>query len=141
MRFEQHGTHIALFSCYRDPDERATQLCRLVIKSKEPNGGTVQIPLLHNSVVVWSLDANRRHLHKIVLDAAGQGPPNEWLGVTFRTSHTFVQARGAGAFFEDGTPLTVADAAQRRQLYMLRGNENRCCGGRHALRGTIKCES
>jgi hypothetical protein len=120
----EEGSYIALFSCYRHP-ERATAPRLLVVESKEPGGGTFQIPLAHNSVVVFSLDTNRRFKHKIVLEDATRAPENDWLGVTLRTSRTFVRFRDAQAYLEDGTPLTLADDAQRQELYQLRGRENR----------------
>ncbi|HXS19016.1 MAG TPA: hypothetical protein VN764_17580, partial [Polyangiaceae bacterium] len=46
---------IAIYSCYRSPDLSAPPR-KLVIESKEPNGGSFEVPLLHDSVVVFSLD-------------------------------------------------------------------------------------
>mmetsp|Transcript_21064 Transcript_21064/g.32155 ORF Transcript_21064/g.32155 Transcript_21064/m.32155 type:complete len:714 (+) Transcript_21064:94-2235(+) len=122
----QDNTFIALFSCYKNPELTApTPPRKLVVESKD-GGGTVEIPLAHNTVVVWSLDANRRFRHKIVLDTTLHPPKNEWLGVTFRTSSTFVQVRGEReAVFEDGSPLTLANAAQRTEFFKLRGRENK----------------
>eukprot|EP00658_Telonema_sp_P-2_P038208 TRINITY_DN27450_c0_g1_i5.p1 TRINITY_DN27450_c0_g1~~TRINITY_DN27450_c0_g1_i5.p1 ORF type:complete len:446 (-),score=77.47 TRINITY_DN27450_c0_g1_i5:233-1570(-) len=123
----QNGTHIALFSCYQSPELAHTPR-KLVVESKGTDGGgTFEIPLLHNSVVVWSLDTNRRFRHKIVLDTSGHRlPENLWLGLTFRTSSTHVQIREDGvASFEDGTPLALADDVQKREFYKLRGAENR----------------
>merc|ERR1712050_536946 len=81
----EEGSSIAVFSCYKHP-ELASPPRKLVVESKEPGGGTFEIPLTHNSVVVFSVETNRRFRHKIVLDAAAQPPENQWLGVTFRTS-------------------------------------------------------
>jgi len=119
----EEGSAIALFSCYRHP-ELASPPRQLVIESKEPGGGTFQIPMTHNSVVVWSLDTNRRYRHKIVLDTAAHPPDNLWLGVTFRTSNTFVRFRDERAWLGDGTPLTLADEDQRREFFTLRRQEN-----------------
>lgn len=119
----EEGSSIAVFSCYRHP-ELANPPRKLVIQSKEPGGSTFEIPLQHNSVVMWSLEANRRFKHKIVLETGAQTPANEWLGVTFRTSKTFVRFRGGQACFEDGTPLTVATNAETREFYRLRRREN-----------------
>jgi len=121
----EEGTAIALFSCYRHPElTTAMPPRKLVIESKD-GCGTIELPLAHNSVVVWTLDTNRRFKHKIVLDAAACPPENEWLGVTLRTSKTFVQVRDGGeAVLEDGTLLTLADEGQRKALYKMRGREN-----------------
>jgi hypothetical protein len=118
------GSTIAVFSCYQHP-ELATTPRKLVIESKEPGGGTFEVPLVHNSVVVFTLETNRRFRHKIVLDTAANPPENQWLGVTFRTSRTFVQFCDGQACLEDGTPLTLANADQRREFVKLRGNENK----------------
>ena len=96
-----------------------------MVQSKASGGDTFAVPLSHNSVVVFSLDTNRRFKHKIVLETAGRPPENQWLGITFRTSSTYVQHRGGRMCFEDGTPLRLADDDQRREFYQLRGRENR----------------
>lgn len=115
---------IALFSCYKHP-ELANPPRKLLVESKEPGGDSFEIPLLHNSVVVFSVDTNRRFKHKIVLDAPGQAPENQWTGITFRTSKTLVQFRGEHAFFLDGTRLSLANDEQAREFYQLRSRENK----------------
>eukprot|EP00300_Choanocystis_sp_HF-7_P008500 c15937_g1_i2.p1 GENE.c15937_g1_i2~~c15937_g1_i2.p1 ORF type:complete len:669 (+),score=130.06 c15937_g1_i2:34-2007(+) len=117
----QEGTNIALFSCYKFPD-RADPPRKLVVQPKA-GGETFEIPLLHQTVVVFSLDTNRRHLHKIVLSAAA--PENEWVGVTFRTSKTFVQLRDKRAHLQDGSQLTLATEVQCKEFYKLRSCENK----------------
>jgi len=107
------GSTIAVFSCYQHP-ELATTPRKLVIESKEPGGGTFEVPLVHNSVVVFTLETNRRFRHKIVLDTAANPPENQWLGVTFRTSRTFVQFCEGEACFEDGAPLTLVGCRPKR---------------------------
>ena len=74
--------------------------------------------------VVFTLAANQRFRHKIVLDPAAGADENEWLGLTFRTSTTFVRQRDGRACFEDGTPLALADEGQRKEFYALRKREN-----------------
>ncbi len=118
------GSSIAVFSCYRHP-EQATPPRMLVIASKEPGGGTFEVPLTHNSVVVFSLDTNRRFTHKIVLDTNARPPDNQWLGLTFRTSRTFVQSREERMVLDGDVLLTLAEEDQRRAFYKLRGRENR----------------
>lgn len=113
---------IAIFSCYQYPV--ANSLRKLLVQSKESDGDPIEIPLTHNSVVVFSVDTNRRFKHKIVLDKSAQTPENQWLGITFRTSKTFVQFRNQDAYFPDDTPLTLANDEQRREFYHLRHREN-----------------
>lgn len=120
----EEGSSIAVFSCYKNPDA-PTPLRKLVIESKDPDGGTMEIPLAHNSVVVFSLDTNRRFRHKIVLNRSTGASENQWLGVTFRTSQTFVQMHDRQAHLEDGTPLTMADEDQSRDFFKLRSCENK----------------
>lgn len=129
-------SYIALYSCYKFSDSTEKQLRKLVVESKEPGGGQFEIPLVHNSVVVFSVETNRLYRHKIVLDIdtySRKSPPeNDWLGVTFRTSKTFVHTTssdvttgGEGIVcFEDGTPLKLADDEQSKEFYKLRRREN-----------------
>ncbi|MEO7327799.1 MAG: hypothetical protein ABI193_04435 [Minicystis sp.] len=114
---------IAIFSCYRYPDVVKPPR-RLLVKSKGSVGRHVDIPLAHNGALVFSVDANRRLEHKIVLDSGARAPENQWLGITFRTSKTVVRFRDGRACFEDGASLTLADEEQKRMFYRLRGREN-----------------
>jgi hypothetical protein len=122
---------IAIFSCYKHP-ESANPPRKLLVELKEPSDdspqGTlrerIEIPLTHNSVVLFDLDTNRRLKHKIVLDKSVQIPENQWLGITFRSSKTFVRFRDKSAYFLDDTRLTLANDEQRREFYHLRHREN-----------------
>jgi hypothetical protein len=113
------GSAIAIYSCYRDPQAPSR---RLVVKPKGPAGAAFEIPLAHDSVVAFDLDTNRRFTHTIAL--AAKAPENDWLGVTFRTSKTFVRFVAGHAELETGSRLTLADEHQRRALFQLRGREN-----------------
>jgi hypothetical protein len=119
----EEGSSIALFSCYKHP-ERANPPRVLVVESKDPGGDRFEIPLTHNSVVVFSLDTNSRFKHKIVLKDAPGRLANEWLGITLRTSQTFVQYDVGEACFEDGTPLVLGNDEQKQAFYSLRRREN-----------------
>jgi len=110
---------IAIFSCYRDPDRPSR---RLVVKSKAPDGLPFEIPLVHGGVVAFSLAANRRHTHTIALTA--NAPDNEWLGITYRTSKTFVRFIDGCPYFADGERLTLATEDQRRDFFQLKRREN-----------------
>ncbi|WP_406065880.1 alpha-ketoglutarate-dependent dioxygenase AlkB [Streptomyces sp. NBC_01077] len=113
---------IAVFSCYQRPE--AIPPRKLIFESKGSGGEKFEIPLAHNSIVVFSIDSNRRLRHKIVLDASAQTADNQWLGVTFRTSKTFVRFRDAHVYLPQGTRLMSADDEQRREFYQLRRREN-----------------
>jgi hypothetical protein len=116
------GSGIAIFSCYQRPGVDPPR--KLIVEPKEPGGDRFEIPLAHNSVVAFSVDTNRRLKHKIVLDRSAGMTENQWLGVTFRTSKTFVRFRDGRAHLPDGAPLTPADEEQRREFYQLRRREN-----------------
>lgn len=117
------GSFIAIFSCYKHPPAAGPPR-KLLVERKEAGGGHAEIPLADRGVVVFSVDANRRLKHKIVLDTSARAPENRWLGVTFRTSKTFVRFRGEHPCFPDGAPLTLAGEEQRREFYKLRRREN-----------------
>jgi hypothetical protein len=114
---------IAIFSCYKYP-ERANPPRKLLVELKESDGDPIEIPLTHNSVVVFSVETNRQLKHKIVLERSAQTPENQWLGITFRTSKTFVRFRDEHVYFLDDARLTLANDEQRREFYHLRRREN-----------------
>ena len=112
----------ALFSCYEHPEAGPSR--RLMVESKEPGGPCFEIPLLHGRVVVFSADTNRRFRHRIMLDPTAGPPDNPWLGVTFRTSKTWVHFRDGQPCLADGTPLTLASDEERHEFLRLRRREN-----------------
>ena len=126
---------MAVFSCYKDPEVAAKTEKpprKLVVEPKGGGEGGFEVPMGHNSVIVFSLDTNRRFTHKIVLAQEEKPEENEWLGVTFRTSGTYVKpmvGEGEGeegrALFEDGGELKVASKEEAKELYKMRGRENR----------------
>lgn len=120
----EDDTFIAVFSCYKYAELASPPSRKLVIESKEVDGCSCEIPMAHNGVVVFSTQTNRRFKHKIVLDTSANRHDNEWLGITFRTSKTFIQVQSGVALFEDGTQLMLADEAQRKEFYSLRRREN-----------------
>ncbi len=122
----QDESLIAVYSCYKDNEKNSewpSSSRMLVLESKE-DGTTFEIPLLHNSVVIFSLSSNQRFKHKIVLDNTAKQDETHWLGITFRTSKTFVKFHGKQAFMGD-TLLTLATDEQKREFYTLRGRENK----------------
>ncbi len=116
------GSVIAVFSCYRHPDAGPPR--KLIFESKETDGETFDIPLGHNSVVVFSVDTNRRLRHKIVLETPREAADNLWLGVTFRTSKTMVRFHDGHAYLSPDARLVLADEQQRQEFYRLRRREN-----------------
>ncbi|MFH9138244.1 alpha-ketoglutarate-dependent dioxygenase AlkB [Streptomyces sp. NPDC017524] len=114
---------IAVFSCYPRPEAGPPR--KLIFESKDSGDEKFEIPLSHHSVVVFSVDANRRLRHRIVLENPSGLADNLWLGVTFRTSKTFVLHRDGQAHLPQGARLTSADEEQRGEFYRLRRRENR----------------
>ncbi|MEU3777334.1 hypothetical protein AB0F11_29850 [Streptomyces sp. NPDC032472] len=114
---------IAIFSCYQHPE--VTPPRKLIFESKESGGEKFEIPLAHNGIVAFSVELNRRLRHKIVLDLPAQAAANQWLGVTFRTSKTFVRFHDGRAHLPQGVPLVLADDEQRHDFYRLRRRENK----------------
>ncbi|MFE3559423.1 hypothetical protein ACFXKW_31890 [Streptomyces sp. NPDC059193] len=113
---------IAVFSCYQHPE--AIPPRKLIFESKESGGERFEIPLTHNGIVTFSVDVNRRLRHKIVLEKPAQAADNQWMGVTFRTSKTFVRYRDGHVYLPQGARLTSADDEQRHEFYRLRRREN-----------------
>lgn len=124
------GSFVALYSCYEDPKSRVA-LRKLVIRDKTTEKET-SILLEHDSVVLFSLETNTTHAHKIVLDPvpspSSPEPDNRWLGITFRCSDTFVRFDDGTPRLEGGETLQLANEEQRKMFYRLRGQENRSMG-------------
>ena len=80
--------------------------------------------LENNTVIVFSLPTNTAFSHKIVLETSQPDADNEWLGITFRQSKTFIHFRENLPYFVDGTPLKMADETESKAFYKLRGQEN-----------------
>ncbi|MFD7731979.1 hypothetical protein ACFV6F_16530 [Kitasatospora phosalacinea] len=118
------GSSIAVFSCYRDSAAVLPRTLR--VRAKEDDGGEESaVPLLHHGVVVFSVAANRRLRHRIVLDPPARVVDNEWLGVTFRTSRTRLDFRDGRPHLPDGQgELTLATEEQRSGFHRLRRREN-----------------
>jgi hypothetical protein len=113
------ASSIAIYSCYRDP-ERPSR--RLVVKSKDQSSASFDIPLAHGNVVAFSLDTNQRFTHTIALGE--RASDNNWLGITFRTSKTFVRFVDGQPWLPNGERLTLANEEQRRAFFQLRRREN-----------------
>lgn len=128
-------TYIGLFSCYEKPEElTGRHIRKLKIKDKFSDEES-EIELTHNSVVLFSLATNKKFLHKIVLDTAPDPkqtlPDNRWLGITFRTSKTYIRFENNLPYFSNGQPLVLADKEQEKLFFSLRGEENRNAGFRY----------
>ena len=122
-------SYIGLFSCYEKPNELTEQSIRkLKIKDKITNE-EFEISLTHNSLVLFSLSANSRFFHKIILEQIPKQKPlkseNKWLGITFRESKTFIHFKNNLPYLANDELLELANEIQKKEYYMLRGEENR----------------
>lgn len=124
-----NDSYIGLFSCYEKPDELSGQQIRKLKIRDKVGEEEFECALTHNSVVLFSLATNTKFLHKIVLDvpqnSKTQLPGNRWLGITFRTSKTYIQFKDSVPYFANGERLELADKEQETAFYKLRGEENR----------------
>lgn len=122
-----NNSYIGLFSCYENPETISNQHLRKLQVKNKANNEDFEISLTHNSVVLFSLETNKKFLHKIVLDAKPNLiiTDNKWLGITFRKSKTYIQFKNGLPLFSDGKILELADKEQEKEFYKLRGEENR----------------
>lgn len=128
LDLEEHS-FIGLFTCYEHPNElEDNQLRKLVIKDKATEEES-EIILHHNSVVLFSLETNKKFQHKIVLNIAAHPKTpinnNRWLGITFRKSKTHIQFKNNLPYFSTGELLKLADKEQESEFFQFRGQENR----------------
>lgn len=113
---------IAIFSCYNDP--MTTNVRKLKIKEKEKDNYS-EISLSHNSIVLFSLETNSNHLHKIVLDNINNND-TKWLGITFRLSKTFIKfVNEIPYFYPTDIELRLAKKNEAHEFYKLRSLENK----------------
>ena len=121
----QAGSFIAVYTCYEHPDLASPPSRMLLVESKKRGGPRFEVPLLHNSAVVFSLDANSKYRHRIVLKTLGLAK-NRWLGLTFRTSKTHVRFRDGLAFL--AAPQALGDDQQLQEFRKLKSRENQEIG-------------
>lgn len=112
-------SHICIFSCYDNPDTK--DLRKLKIQSKITND-CIDIVMDHNSIIIFSVDTNHKHLHKIILEQNTSN--NTWLGITFRKSKTFIYFNNELPYFSNKKLLTLADDKQKKEMYKCKGIEN-----------------
>ena len=122
-------SYVALFSCYKQPKHHEEQALRKLKVKDKTTDEEFTFTLENNSVILFSLSTNTKFLHKIVLEPVSgkklEETENQWLGITFRQSKTFIQFKNNQAYFTDGALLQLADDTQRKEFYRLRGEENR----------------
>ncbi|KAF3909576.1 hypothetical protein AA313_de0205610 [Arthrobotrys entomopaga] len=120
-------SYICLFSTYEHGADDHPRV--LVVKNKE-NGEESVVELAHHSVVIFSTEANRTHVHKIEGRGLPSGYGNRWMGVTFRLAKSYVRVvDGVSVLFSEGGvevgELTVATEGERREFFGMKAVENR----------------
>ncbi|WP_294283865.1 alpha-ketoglutarate-dependent dioxygenase AlkB [uncultured Chryseobacterium sp.] len=119
---------IALFSCYENPDMlQESQKRKMIIKNKM-TGEESEIVLHNDSVILFSLETNKKFQHKIISDLKQNSKDlieTRWHGITFRTSKTFIHFEDNQPYFQTGELLTLADEEREKEFFQLRGQENR----------------
>lgn len=120
---------IGLFSCYEHPALLTDKHIRTLRVKHKNSDEQFDIPLNHNSVVIFSTDTNAQYHHKIILqqkpNLKNGEKDNKWFGITFRESKTFINFKNGQPYFSDGHPLTFATESEQKQYYKLRGEENK----------------
>lgn len=115
-----NDSYICLFSCYENSTTK--QFRKLKVQNKNTKQ-YYDIILENNSVVLFSTDVNKNHLHKIILEA--DKSQTKWLGITFRLSKTYIDYSSGHPLFLNGTKLLLANEEEKSQFYKLRSMENK----------------
>lgn len=116
------NSYICIFSCYDEPIGKNIGIRKLKIRNKE-SGTYSEILLEHNTVVIFPIDANRKHVHKIILDVPKT--KSKWLGVTFRLSKTFIDIENSIPYFRpEKKILRLASEDERREFLKHKSLEN-----------------
>jgi hypothetical protein len=114
-------SYIGIFSCYKNGVEDLRELRKLKICEKFSEK-SYEVALENNSLVLFSVKTNRKHLHKIFLNNTSE---NNWLGITFRLSKTYVQyADNLPYFYPNGKLLRCATKEEEKEFFKLKKMEN-----------------
>ena len=124
-------SYIGIFSCYSDPTK---EIRTLKIQNKVTKEHS-ELILDQNSVVLFSVETNQQHVHKIVLETNKSNPvqDNKWLGITFRLSKTFIQFKNQNQyiipyFYQSNKILRMANQEERKEFYKHKSRENQTVG-------------
>ena len=121
----EENTLICILSFYLNPTAQGKRA--FVYKQKNDDVENTII-MEHNSMLIFDTQVNMYHLHKIVLT---ESKNNEWVGLTFRTSKTFVQFTHVDKIEQpiptiNNQPLRfVTDEKEKKEYFFLKGLENK----------------
>jgi len=115
-------SYICIFSCYEGDGLGVGESPRILVVKNKQTETLTEIPMRHHECIVFSTATNAAHVHKIV----GGGCRRRWLGVTFRTSKTFVERREDELFFVgSGKMLRRATEEDAKEMRKCKGEENK----------------
>lgn len=132
----EEDSSICIFSCYKQKTV-SKDVRKLVIKNKS-TGKSFDILLEDKSIVTFSVQKNKEYVHKIILEHKSN---NEWLGITFRLSKTFIEFVSDVPYF-CGTDkiLRIATENEKKEFCRHKGRENRQIGYKYPeIDYTISC--
>ena len=116
------NSYICIVSFYKNPLN--SQKRKLVIQNKITSY-VEQIELEHNSVVIFSTDANKMYKHKIILENPNIDS-NKWLGITLRQSKSFIKFINDIPYFtSDLSRLRIGNSDEKKLFCKLKGIENK----------------
>lgn len=117
----EKDSFICVFSCYQNPTGKGIRT--LKVKNKETNT-FFDVAMEHNSIILFSIDDNKKHQHKIILEQSKEN--NVWCGVTFRLSKTFIKfVDTVPCLHPIGKPLRIATKEEETIFYKQRSEENK----------------
>jgi hypothetical protein len=105
-------SYIGIYSCYKYPDNSDR---KLIIKNKSTKEIS-EIVMLHNHIILFSTETNNKFMHKIVLCESKKFKNNEWIGITYRLSKTFINPYNPH--------LRIANNSEKQEFYKLKNIEN-----------------
>lgn len=115
------NSYICIFSCYDNPN--TSDLRKLVVQNKT-NNKNFEIEMSHNSVILFSVQTNSEHIHKIILEKSTG--ITKWLGITFRVSKTFINfIDNIPYFYLTNRVLRLANETEKKEFMKLKGQENK----------------
>jgi len=109
-------SYIAIFSVYNNQK----YVPRTLMIQNKITKNISKIVMEHNSVILFSVKENAKHLHKIILEKNSKD--TEWLGITFRLSKTMIKFIDNKPYFLNGEELILKND---KEFYHLRTKENK----------------
>lgn len=117
---------VCIFSCYKNK-EHTLNVRKLVLRDKEQFDKESCIKMNHNSLIVFNTRFNEYFQHKIVLHENFKND-DEWLGITFRFSKTYVKFVNEIPYFLSGEEFVIANLDNTKEFYTFRSCENKTKG-------------